>query len=233
MMSRNTVQFQMGLSLSRFIESYGTEEQCFTALYNWRWPQGFICSNCGHNKGCQLTTRKLQQCYRCHHQTSITAGTIFQATKRPLTCWFQALYLIAQDKKGLSAMALHRHLGISYKAAWHMKHKIMQVMYERDESKPLSGFVELDDAYLGGEHSGLMCLGTRCTRKYSTAEWIMSENLFKGSVCYCYCFQMADLEQQINGCVFLKMQIKWEILPTELDTDEMRQAMAILKRFSE
>ncbi len=51
-------------------------------------------------------------------------------------------------------MALHRHLGISYKAAWHMKHKIMQVMYERDESKPLSGLVELDDAYLGGEHSG-------------------------------------------------------------------------------
>ncbi len=51
-------------------------------------------------------------------------------------------------------MALHRHLGISYKAAWHIKHKIMQVMYERDESKPLSGLVELDDAYLGGEHSG-------------------------------------------------------------------------------
>ena len=153
-MERNQTQFQKGLGLGDFIKMYGTEEQCFAALYSWRWPQGFICPQCGHDKSCQLTTRKLQQCYQCHHPTSITAGTIFEATKLPLTTGFQALYLISQSKKGISAIELHRHLSVSYKAAWHMKHKLMQVMYERDQSQPLSGFIELDDAYLGGERSG-------------------------------------------------------------------------------
>ena len=113
-----------------------------------------MCPNCGHDRGCQLTTHKLQQCYRCHRQTSITAGTIFEATKLPLTVWFQALYLMTQDKKGCSAMKLHRHLGISYNAAWRMRHKLMQVMMERDRAHPLGGSVQLDDAYLGGERSG-------------------------------------------------------------------------------
>ena len=101
-----------------------------------------------------LPIGKLQQCNRCHHQTSVTAGTIFESTKLPLTIWFQAIYLITQDKKGISAMILHRHLGVSYNAAWRMKHKLMQVMMERDDNHQLSGFIELDDAYLGGERTG-------------------------------------------------------------------------------
>jgi len=153
-MAKNKVQHQKGVSLNAFIRQYGTEAQCFDALYAWRWPQGYICPECGHTKACQLKTRQLQQCYSCHHQTSITAGTIFQSTKLPLAIWFQAIYLLSQDKKGISSMALARYLGISYNAALRMKHKIMQVMLEREEISPLSGFVELDDAYLGGERSG-------------------------------------------------------------------------------
>ena len=99
-------------------------------------------------------SRKLQQCNRCHRQTSITAGTIFDSTKLALTLWFQAIYLMTQDKKGVSAMKLHRHLGISYNAAWRMRHKLMQVMMERDRAHPLGGSIQLDDAYLGGERSG-------------------------------------------------------------------------------
>ena len=101
-----------------------------------------------------MTTHKLQQCYRCNRQTSITAGTIFEATKLPLTVWFQGIYFMTQDKKGASAMKLHRQLGISYNAAWRMRHKLMQVMMERDRAHPLGGFIQLDDAYLGGERSG-------------------------------------------------------------------------------
>ena len=153
-MARNKVQFQKGISLTEFLNQYGTEEQCFDALFEWRWPEGFLCPHCGHGHHCQLTTRKLQQCSGCHRQTSITAGTIFEATKLPLTTWFLGIYLTTQDKKGVSAMELHRHLGISYNAAWRMKHKLMQVMMERDHGKKLSGFVELDDAYLGGERTG-------------------------------------------------------------------------------
>ena len=82
-MARNPVQFQKGISLNEFLSLYGTEQQCFDALYHWRWPNGFVCPNCGHDRGCQLTTHKLQQCYRCNRQTSITAGTIFEATKLP------------------------------------------------------------------------------------------------------------------------------------------------------
>ncbi len=153
-MAINKVQFQKGLSLNEFLKQYGTEEQCFNTLYKLRWPEGFQCPNCGYDKCCQLTTRKLQQCYKCHQQTSVTAGTIFESTKLPLKTWFQGMYLISQDKKGISAIELHRHLGISYQAAWRMKHKLMKVMQEREGTKQLSGFIEIDDAYLGGERTG-------------------------------------------------------------------------------
>ena len=153
-MAQNKVQFQKGMSLPDFMEKYGTDEQCFDALYQWRWPEGFVCPNCGGRKSCQLTTRKLQQCNHCHHQTSITADTIFSSTKLPLRVWFLGMYFITQDKKGISALELMRRLGISYKAAWRMKQKLMQTMMERDDAKKLSGFIELDDAYLGGERSG-------------------------------------------------------------------------------
>ena len=136
-MARNPVQFQKGISLNEFLSLYGTEQQCFDALYRWRWPNGFVSPNCGHDRSCQLTTHKLQQCYRCNRQTSITAGTIFEATKLPLTVWFQGIYFMTQDKKGASAMKLHRQLGISYNAAWRMRHKLMQVMMERDREHPL------------------------------------------------------------------------------------------------
>ena len=90
-MARNKVQFQKGVSLNDFIKQYGSEAQCFDALYAWRWPKGFQCPACGHDKCCQLTNRKLQQCNRCNRQTSLTAGTIFESTKLPLTLWFQAM----------------------------------------------------------------------------------------------------------------------------------------------
>ena len=153
-MKRNSVQFQKGLSLNDFLNHYGDEEKCFEALFKLRWPNGFICPNCGHDKSCHLNTRKLRQCYRCHRQTSIIAGTIFESSKLPLTIWFQAIYLLTQTKKGVSAMQLHRQLGISYNAAWRMKHKLMQVMVERGEKQRLTGLVQMDDAYLGGERSG-------------------------------------------------------------------------------
>ena len=84
-MARNKVQFQKGFSLNQFIEQFGSEEQCCEALAQWRWPEGFRCPSCGHDQHCQLTHRQLRQCNRCRHQTSLTAGTIFDSTKLPLT----------------------------------------------------------------------------------------------------------------------------------------------------
>ena len=153
-MCKNKVQFQPGYSLTDLFREYGTEDQCAQALFKWRWPSGFICVKCSCNHYYALKTRKLYQCKGCRHQTSLISGTIFEQTKLPLTTWFIAMYLITQAKTGLSALALMRQLGISYNSAWNMKQKIMQVMKERDDSKPLSGMIQLDDVYWGGERRG-------------------------------------------------------------------------------
>jgi hypothetical protein len=98
--------------------------------------------------------RAVYQCNRCHHQHSLISGTIFSATKLPLTLWFLAIHLITQAKTGISALSLRRQLGVSYNTAWSIKQKLMQVMKERDDSKPLSGIIQLDDVYWGGEQRG-------------------------------------------------------------------------------
>lgn len=153
-MAKNKVQFQKGYSLIELFKNYGSEEQCSAALFNWKWPHGFQCPDCGSSKYCSLKSRKLYQCNHCHHQTSLTSNTIFASTKLPLQTWFIAIYLITQSKTGLSALALKRQIGVSYNTAWKVKQKIMQVMKERDDTKPLSGIVQLDDVYWGGEQHG-------------------------------------------------------------------------------
>ena len=153
-MPRSPIQFQKGQSLAEFTDRYGSEEQCRAALFQARWPQGFECPECGRKRCCRLRCRNVFQCTRCRHQVSLTAGTVFANTKLPLTRWFLAMYLLTQSKNGLSAMALGRQLGVSYNTAWSLKHKLMQVMKERDESGRLGHIVQVDDAYLGGETRG-------------------------------------------------------------------------------
>jgi len=153
-MAKSTVQFQKGLSLTEFRNLYGTEEQCYAALFDLRWPQGYSCPRCGHDRGGMIRTRGLYQCWRCGYQTSVTSGTIFHATKLPLTVWFTGMYLMTQNKHGVSILELRRQLGLSYNAAWRMKHKLMQVMLERDRGRKLRGDILLDDSYLGGERIG-------------------------------------------------------------------------------
>ena len=85
---------------------------------------------------------------------SLTAGTILDSTKLPLPTWFLAMYLLTRTKHGASALELSRQLGVSYNTAWSVKYKVMQVMKERDDTRPLGGWVQLDDAYWGGERRG-------------------------------------------------------------------------------
>jgi transposase-like protein len=153
-MAKNPIQFQKGLSLPAFQSRYGTEEQCRQALYDLRWPQGFVCPSCGNTTGCALRCRSVYQCHRCHHQTTLTAGTIFHGTKLPLTRWFLAIFLLTQRKQGISALQLSRDLGVKYDTAWRIKHKLLQVMLERNQHHPLGARIEIDDAYLGGEMPG-------------------------------------------------------------------------------
>ena len=153
-MARNKVQFQKGLSEPEFERLYGSEEACRAALFKWRWPHGFACPQCGGAKHCVIEGRGLFQCNNCRHQTSLTAGTIFAATKLALTTWFRAMYHVTQSKQGISSLELGRRLGVTQTTAWKIKNKLAQVMMERDAEKKLKGRVEIDDAYLGGERSG-------------------------------------------------------------------------------
>jgi ISXO2-like transposase domain/Transposase zinc-ribbon domain len=143
-----------GLSEAQFQEAFGTEEQCRAAVEKLRWPGGFVCPLCGGTEGTRLSTRAKIQCRACRHQTSLTAGTIFHATKLPLTAWFLAMWLIASAKNGISSVELGRRLGIKQTNAWAVKQKVMHVMAEREGKRRLEGRVEMDDVYLGGHRPG-------------------------------------------------------------------------------
>jgi transposase-like protein len=155
-MAMNRIQFQHGMSLPEFLRAFATETGCAQAVMAARWPNGFECPKCGEEAHCVISVdfRPLFQCNGCRRQTSVTAGTLFAGTKLPLTTWFLALYLISQAKTGLSALSLKRQLGVSYRTAWLVHHKIMCAMAEREDAHQLTNVVQIDDAYLGGELSG-------------------------------------------------------------------------------
>jgi ribosomal protein L37AE/L43A len=152
----NRVQFQPGLSMPEFLQRYGTEGQCRAALQAARWPAGFVCPACGGAARTSFERGGLRywQCGDCGHQCSLISGTVFEASKLPLTRWFLAMQLLTQAKNNVSALELMRQLGVSYRTAWLIKHKLMEAMRHREDSRELDGRVELDDAYLGGERSG-------------------------------------------------------------------------------
>jgi ribosomal protein L37AE/L43A len=153
-MARNPIQFQKGLSLPEFLENYGTEDQCRAALEEMKWGRGFCCPECGFEKYIKLEKRHLRQCSSCKHQTSVRAGTIFHGSPTPLTKWFLAIYLVTQSKNAISTLELSRQIGVKWDTAWRIRHKLAQVMMERDATKKLEGCLQMDDAYLGGENPG-------------------------------------------------------------------------------
>lgn len=156
-MAMNRIQFQPGLSLAGFLDQYGTEAACARALRRARWPKGFVCPRCQRRRYSRCANRhgeRLWQCSACRHQTSLISDTLFASTKLPLTRWFLALYLLTQSKTNMAALELMRHLGVCYRTAWRVKHKIMQGMTEREAGRQLGGIVTMDDAYLGGERNG-------------------------------------------------------------------------------
>ena len=155
-MAMNRIQFQPGLSLSEFLRDYGTEPQCEAALEKARWPRGFACPACQSPSHCVVWHGRVKtfQCNRCHRQVTLTSGTIFHGSKLPLTVWFQAIYFLTQTKNSTSTLELMRLLGVCYRSAWRIKHKLMQTMCEREESTILAQRIEIDDAYLGGERTG-------------------------------------------------------------------------------
>jgi len=142
------------ISLIEWQKRFGTERACAKVLVKIRWPNGFQCPACGGTKAYHVASRHLYQCAQCRHQVSITADTLFHATKIPLVKWFWAIYLMASDKGGISALRASKHLGVSWITARAMLRKIRQAMAHRDSIYRLANLIELDDTVVGGKRSG-------------------------------------------------------------------------------
>ncbi len=140
-------------TIVEFNERFATEEACLRYLETFRWPCGFRCPYCGHDKSWE-TKDGLHKCGKCHQRTSVTAGTIFHSTRKPLRFWFQAMWHITSQKYGANALGLQRVLALgSYHTAWEWLHKLRRAMVRPDRDN-LSGTVEVDETYIGGESSG-------------------------------------------------------------------------------
>jgi len=139
--------------LVEFDTRFGTEDRCREYLFQLRWPDGFVCPRCGGKTVTRLGP--LYRCTTCRRQVSVTSGTAFHRSHIPLPVWFRAMWWVASQKNGASALGLKRILGLgSYETAWLMLHKLRRAMI-RPGRERLSGTVEVDETYLGGMEEGL------------------------------------------------------------------------------
>ena len=145
---------QESLSFIEFMKRFQTEKQCRDFLFQLRWPEGFVCPRCTHTKYYYIKSRHLHHCIKCSYQASVTANTIFHRSHTPLTKWFVAVFMMADDKRGISAAKLARNINVSQPTAWLMLHKIRKAMTGMESGYMLSKIVEIDDAYFGGPDEG-------------------------------------------------------------------------------
>ena len=140
-------------TILEFERRFPTEEACREYLAKLRWPNGFRCPRCNHDKAWQME-RGVYWCHLCDYQVSVTAGTIFQDRRKPLMLWFRAIWYVVNQKNGVSALGLQRVLGLSsYRTAWTWLHKLRYAMVRPGRDK-LSGLVEVDETYIGGKKPG-------------------------------------------------------------------------------
>lgn len=144
----------MDVNLVSLIERFGSEERCRAYLEELRWPEGVECPRCESRKVSRIVKRNQFDCDSCRYQFSVTAGTLFHDSHLPLWKWFLAIYLIVESKKGISSKQLQRSLGVSYKTAWYLSHRIRDAMGQ-DDDPLLSGIVEVDETLIGGKRKNV------------------------------------------------------------------------------
>ena len=140
-------------NLRELEDRFSSEEACRQYLVSLRWPEGFRCPVC-EGEEAWVTRRGLWMCAVCQHQTSVTAGTIFQDTRKDLRTWFRAVWWVCGQKNGASALTIQRLLGFgSYETAWTWMHKLRRAMVRPGRDR-LTGEVEVDETYIGGPRPG-------------------------------------------------------------------------------
>ena len=159
-MYRTALVVDVPRNQGEFDAQFGSEEACRAYLVRLRWPDGFRCPACGQQKAWSVR-RRLFECATCGRQTSVTAGTIFQDTRSPLTVWFRAMRAVTSQKTGTSALTLQQVLGLgSYQTAWTWLHKLRRAMVRPGRDR-LAGDVEVDETYVGGLEDGLSGRGAQ------------------------------------------------------------------------
>lgn len=151
------------MDLAKLARDYSDEDKARELLESLRWPDGTVCPHCGATGAYRLTAKVgsarpvragVWKCHLCRRQFTVRVGTIFEDSHIPLSKWVMAIHLLSASKKGMSAHQLHRMLGISYKSAWFMAHRIRYAMGQSPLSDKLAGIVEADETYIGGKRHG-------------------------------------------------------------------------------
>ncbi len=142
------------INLVNLIEKYHNEDKCRGYLEELRWPNGVACPRCGSLSISRVQKPRVFDCNSCRYQFSVTAGTIFHDSHLPLWKWFLTAYMMSEAKKGVSANQIKRTIGVSYKTAWYLCHRIRNAMTEHNP-EPLDGIVEVDETFIGGKKNDM------------------------------------------------------------------------------
>ncbi|MDF2646057.1 MAG: hypothetical protein K0Q73_1862 [Paenibacillus sp.] len=143
--------YHLPSTLEQFQQQFPTEEACIDYFFWTKWPSGFSCPHCGHSRAYITSTRRLPlyECLQCHHQTSLTAGTIMAGSRTSLHKWLTAIFLISGTEQGTNAVALSKIISVTYKTAWLILHKIRHAISTADQGTLLSGIVQVNSAVYG------------------------------------------------------------------------------------
>ena len=141
-------------TIREFFRMFPNDEECLNYLINLRWPNGFVCPSCNHASTPWRESRNKLECTRCRQKVTVTAGTLFNKTRTPLTTWLEAAWHVTTAKNGMSAKTLERTIGTSYHVAWMMLQRFRVAMVNSERTK-LTGTVEVDETLVGGaDHGG-------------------------------------------------------------------------------
>src|SRR5581483_6120888 len=149
MASHYNTSTKYDIALPTLIDKYGDEDACRAYLEALRWPNGIACLRCGSTAISRIKKRGQFDCDSCRYQFSVLVNTVLSDTHLPLRKWLMATYIMCESKKGVSSNQLKRMLGVSYKTAWYLTHRIRAAM--KDEAPaPLRGIAEVNEKFIGG-----------------------------------------------------------------------------------
>ena len=141
------------MDMGKMMIEFDTESECRAYMEELRWPDGIECPRCKGKTILRIRARDQFDCDSCRYQFSVMSGTIFHDSHLPLPKWFIATFLLCESRKGMSANQMKRILGVSYKTAWYLCHRIRATMRD-DSPELLGGTVEMDETYVGGRQRG-------------------------------------------------------------------------------